>query len=194
MRFKTCMKAALGFTALVAAASANAVDFSGTITAGGLAGPSPDCAPLPFHGVSNGSGNSGLGGFSYTHDICLSGPNGPLQGTFLLDFGQSTLFGDLTGLATPDVGIPGTADLALTYDILGGTGDFLGATGTFGGTAFSDPRNSPPTLFSLNFTGDVAAPLPEPRTWAMLLFGFGLMGAVLRRGGRNAEASRSKAV
>lgn len=183
------MKVGLGVAAFAIAASspvsADVVTFDGSISGGGFAGPdmAGTCAPLPFHGtLAGGSGTSNLGEFTYGHDICLSGASGPLQGTFTLTFGAGTLFGDLMGTAAPNLATLGTADLALSYDVLGGTGLFSGASGTFEGTAFSDPRNGPPSLFSLDFTGDLAAPrLPEPGTWAMLLLGFAATGAAMRR-------------
>lgn len=183
MKLRKPMEAAVGLALLASGACANATVFTGSINGGGFARPDTSCAPLPFRGLLNGgTGSSDLGSFTYSQDICLSGANGPLQGTFLMNFGGSTLFGSLAGLASPNMLTPGTANLALTYTVLGGSGAFLNATGTFGGTALSDPRNGPPSLFALNFTGDVDAPaLPEPGTWALLLLGFAAIGLRMRR-------------
>jgi hypothetical protein len=178
------VSAAIGLALLgsAAAAEADVLAFSGSWTDSGIAGPDSSCDPLPFHGQASGTGTSTLGTFTYNHDICFSpvipaDPN--FIGTFALDFGADSLFGTLTGSDTPDA-IPGVFDLDWTYTILGGTGRFLDASGGFTAIGTSDGRN-PPTVQSLAFSGLVDAPaVPEPRTWELLLLGFGLVGWALR--------------
>jgi hypothetical protein len=73
--------------------------------------------------------------------------------------------------------------------------------GSFSGSLFVDLLNSNPdyrevttgpatgngALFNFNLVvGPAAAPVPEPSTWAMMLLGFGLVGAALRRRGAGA--------
>ncbi|MFD1611160.1 PEPxxWA-CTERM sorting domain-containing protein [Sphingomonas tabacisoli] len=71
----------------------------------------------------------------------------------------------------------------------------LGARSTFGGTAFDaffaqTTKNTPPAeAMTVSYqvgTVRVPAGVPEPASWAMMLGGFGLLGAVARR--RNAAA------
>ncbi len=44
------------------------------------------------------------------------------------------------------------------------------------------------TAFKASFTGSGSGAVPEPTTWALMIAGFGLTGAVLRRGQRQAHA------
>lgn len=55
--------------------------------------------------------------------------------------------------------------------------DILGATAPYGATTRND--GSAAISVRYNFT-EAAAAVPEPSTWAMMLFGFGLIGAALR--------------
>lgn len=68
---------------------------------------------------------------------------------------------------------PFTQSLTFT----GGTGKFTGATGaSFGEGSLG------PTGYSIAGDGTLKVPgVPEPATWAMILVGFGGLGAVLRR-------------
>lgn len=162
-------------------ASADAAVFSASWTGVGLAGPDASCAPSPFRGIvspDTTAGSSNFGGFTYSHNICFFGPSGPVQGSFELDFGDGLLQGTIEGLNNP-AAIPGTADLAWTFNVLGGTGRFLGATGSFSGIGLSDARN-PPSRLSFSVTGTLNT-VPEPGTWGMMLVGFALAGASLRR-------------
>jgi len=81
---------------------------------------------------------------------------------------------------------------ATAYDALGG---ILGTTQTFNGAlAFSGIGNisrvnlvsldqDPTTMDDLSFEGviGVGSAVPEPATWAMMLAGFGMAGAAMRR-------------
>ena len=175
---------AIAAIALITATSAKAdiLDFNGSMTGLGVSGPDASCSPLPFRGTISSStttGTSSLGDFTYSHNICLSGFNGPSGGTFLIDFGQDSFLGTLSGGATPS-STTGVADVAWTFSILEGTGRFLGASGSFIGSGTTDARVRP-SIVNLDFTGTINAPaVPEPATWAMMLVGFGAVGAGVR--------------
>jgi hypothetical protein len=53
-------------------------------------------------------------------------------------------------------------------------------------TAFLTGSNGQVDFQNIGFTANVSAPaVPEPATWAMMLFGFGLVGSTMRRGRRS---------
>lgn len=66
-------------------------------------------------------------------------------------------------------------------------GDPAGTTNGYGGGQLyrslngATPETTPFDANFRTFMAPAAAPAPEPATWATLLFGFGAMGAVLRR-------------
>jgi len=176
---RNIVRALMPVTMAIAApepAKAAEVAFSGSMTGISTSVPAASCAPLVFLSTLGGSGPSSLGNFNYTHHVCLSGP-GPLNGVdFLLDFsGGNTLYGALNGTATPS-GVPLLNNIALTYNILGGTGQFANASGTFAGAGAVDQRTPGVTQVALNFSA-----VPEPATWAMMLLGFAGMALGLRR-------------
>ncbi|MBI4355959.1 MAG: PEP-CTERM sorting domain-containing protein [Candidatus Omnitrophica bacterium] len=84
------------------------------------------------------------------------------------------------GTGTPIVGAPGSAlgsvvELYIPKSML--AGGALPVSGTFGMFASLDNGGAPPDDFIPDF--DLVHPIPEPGS--ALLFGFGLMGAFLRR-------------
>lgn len=162
------------------AASAQIIDFSGTLSATATVMPDSSCAPLPLRGMiarPNSSGQSSLGAFTYSHSICITGATGPVHGIFSVFFGNDQFDGTIIGQAMA-VG-DGTFNQVFNYTILGGTGRFAGGTGTFRGDGTVDPRMPPPRI-NFTFTPTNAA-VPEAATWAMMLLGFGAAGAGLRR-------------
>lgn len=186
MTYFTILRTAAALAVLTAAGAANAdvVDFSGSISGLGIAGPDASCAPLPFRGIldaSTSSGSSTLGSLTYDHNMCFSGASGPMDGNFDIYLAAGTLFGTFIGTASPTMTM-GVADLDLTYTVLGGTGLYDGATGSFGGIATSDIRAGDGSHFNLDFTGSLNVEgVPEPDTWALLLVGFAGVGIALRR-------------
>jgi hypothetical protein len=129
-----------------------------------------------------GVGSSNLGAFTYTHNACTQGNVVPSYqaGTFAIDFANGGIFGTFTGETTPTA-TPGISDQVFEYLIGGGTGRYLGASGSFANVGTVDFR-SPPSRLSFNFDGAIsAAGVPEPATWALLILGFGAIGAGKRR-------------
>jgi hypothetical protein len=167
---------AAAFVTAATVAEASEVIFNGSMigTSTSVAAP-PSCAPLLRLSTLIGTGSSSVGTFDYTHTVCLSGV-GPIHGDFLLDFsGGDSLLGSVNGVASSTATV-GLVDLALAYSILGGTGQFAGATGAFNGIGNVDQRTPGITRVNLTFTA-----VPEPSTWAMMLFGFGAVGVIMRR-------------
>lgn len=178
-----CFVAAAAMT-LAAPATAALLQFVGSGNAIATPFADPACAPLPFHGIiplSDGSGNSNLGSFSYGHDVCTQGATGAVTGTFVIDFGYGLLTGALDGSSTARPDVSGLFDQTFTYTISSGTGDFLGATGSFVNIGTVDVRGGLPSRLTFNFEGLIDAPaVPEPATWGMMIAGFAVIGGTLR--------------
>lgn len=187
--------------AIVACASAQGpahaeiLAFTGTATATAATVVDPTCAPLTRRGIipfEDGSGSSNLGDFRYSHNVCNLGATGAVEGTFALDFNGSLLSGLLSGTAAARAGTPGLFDQIFTYTVTGGTGRFEGATGSFVNNGTVDTRGGPPSRLTLNFDGAINA-VPEPSTWTLMLFGFGLLGSALRQSRRASSPRLSPA-
>lgn len=124
---------------------------------------------------SAGSANGLTRDFDVTFDFATAFLFDPSMGNLLLDltsFGGSNRSG--TTLDGQNVLGDGTSSLFLQN----GTGS-TGALNTFGFV----------TQFQV---ADPMAAVPEPSTWAMLILGFGTVGAAMRRRSSTAKASRMR--
>ncbi|MEW5685671.1 MAG: PEPxxWA-CTERM sorting domain-containing protein [Pseudomonadota bacterium] len=106
-----------------------------------------------------------------------------------LDSGQyhflelAFFFDNIPGLVGPD-GIPRNRPLSSSAEILGYFGSNHGYSG--GGLGFVGP-NVGFNLRGNSYSVDIA--VPEPTTWALMIAGFGLVGAALRRHRQQALAA-----
>jgi hypothetical protein len=193
----TVKLAALAATLLAAVpASAAIVAFNGTRQNVNFLSPpgTGRCAPLNTVTITptgpSSSGTSNFGDFVLTNSHCIAGPptvdipvRDVTDGEFLWDFAAGdSLFGTYTGQVALNEGVvTGTEWMT----VLGGTGRFLNATGliqSVGVLSFGQVGGQPVGIFNGTLSGELNAPaIPEPGSWAMLIAGFGLVGAVARR-------------
>ena len=149
--------------------------------------PSPLCSPgmvrVAFSSANaTVTGASNFGGFSPSLGHCLSLPPSSYSGgVFDLTFDAGdVLSGNYSGFFTPTA-TPGVLNSTVDYVVTGGTGRFLGATGGFQGVGTLD-RTVPRPFTSVALKGSLSLPaVPEPATWGLMILGFGLAGASLRR-------------
>ena len=98
---------------------------------------------------------------------------------FTFDLGDK-ITGSYSGFFTP-TDTPNVLNTFVDYLVTGGTGRFLGASGEIHGVGILD-RTVPRPLNSLTLNGTLDMPaVPEPATWAMMIMGFGMVGALVRR-------------
>jgi hypothetical protein len=187
---------ASALTLAAAPAAAGTIDFSGTRSNVSLgASPGGRCAPaltVQFSPggpgeISQASGTSTLGGFSYVASHCIVPPlpAAYFDGVFEWDFGhRGTLFGTYAGELTPG-GAPGQFGVAEDIVFTGGTGRFAGAGGTasaFGTLVFGAIDGVAVSFGETSFAGHLSAPaIPEPGTWALMAAGLGLVAGCSRR-------------
>lgn len=91
--------------------------------------------------------------------VCTSGYAGGYGGPLSFTVSAATTL-DLTSLAFNTIG---SKDIYFTTDVINGAGN----TGNVGATLIRGGGTTPP--------------VPEPATWAMMLVGFGFVGATMRR-------------
>jgi hypothetical protein len=190
------MKVSFGLAAALLAtasiANATIVDFSGTrqnVDAPGVA--AARCGALTTTSVRNepptatSSGLSNFGAFTPTLSHCIQLPlstsaSTPFTlGQFDFDFGTgNSLFGSYDG-SLSSTG-PGLFAVVQTHNVTGGTGIFAGATGSFNSSGTLSFLTGRPVV-QQSFAGLLNIPaVPEPRSWAMMIIGFGMVGSALR--------------
>jgi hypothetical protein len=161
-------------------------------------GPSASCAAgqilVDFNpGNSTAVGTSNLGAFGPSATHCIA-PGTPYAGVFSFDFASgNVLSGTTAGYMTPTV-TPGVANSFVTFTATGGTGFFLGASGTIAGQGLLDRRPLRP-LNQLSLNGVLNLPavaVPEPASWALMIAGFGVVGAAQRRARRRGTMAASE--
>ena len=177
-----------GLAALAAPAGAAVMTFAGQYsndTPPVL--PNPACAPgsalvdfNPGNSTAAGTSNFGAFGPSLTHCIVFSTLSWT-GGTFSFAFAAGDAFwGSTSGQLVPSA-VPNVLDNLATYVVTGGSGRFLGASGSLSATGTLD-RNYARPLNQSYLTGTLNLPaVPEPATWAMMIGGFGMVGAAARR-------------
>lgn len=138
-------------------------------------------------GAISSTGTSNLGNFSLNESHCIAGfpPNPFSQGVFTWTFDDgATLFGTYTGVASLSA-MPGVFGLTSDVIIGGGTGRLLGATGALRGAGtlrLGMVNGQRVSIGAGAITGAINAPgVPEPATWSLMIGGFGLAGAALRK-------------
>lgn len=191
MHVRTRSLAALAAISIAAPAIAGTTILTGTrsnVTPGGS--PGGRCAPAITVSFApdafSASGTSNLGAFSYTASHCIAAPppGAYYDGIFEWTLADGTLTGTHDGELTFG-GAPGLFNVVENLVFTGGTGRYLGASGfaTFNGTVqFGTFNGAPGSAGEGSFTGRLTAPaIPEPGTWALLIAGFGVVGAAARR-------------
>jgi len=176
--------------ALIAAVPAGAatIAFSGTFTnTNPPASPTGRCAPAASTvsiapGLGTNAGTSNFGSFTATnsHCIVLPLPAPYTNGLFSFAFDAGDLLNGTYSGALSATATPGTFANLQSFVVTGGTGRFAGASGSFTGNGTVVFGAGPPSAF-VTLSGLVNAPaVPEPASWALLLTGFGIVGAALR--------------
>lgn len=109
----------------------------------------------------------------------------------IFDTTPEASLGELADVPGPiDLAAPPPSDL-LPLGSVGGTPGGVGAPGTPGGfgAILPPPTSTTPGEPALPATETPVAPVPEPATWAMMLIGFGLCAAAMRRRRNNMAES-----
>lgn len=130
-------------------------------------------------------GTSTLGSFDFSASHCAVGPapSDIVDGIAEMVFESGDLmFATYTGFTTLGDGFLNSETF---WTITGGTGRFLHASGlvhhigTVRGGMYEGVRVG---FYEGSFRGQLNLPaIPEPASWAMMILGFGLVGAVARR-------------
>ncbi|WP_372784602.1 PEPxxWA-CTERM sorting domain-containing protein [Phenylobacterium sp.] len=140
-------------------------------------------APRDLNAIPRIELASGLSFAPGTYYIVLDGPAGPAQEN------AAWFGGVLSGFAADTLNLADGFSLGRTYSATTGNFDELPPLNPFGPA--SHFTQNEPSRFFLAFELDSAA-VPEPATWALMIAGFGLAGAALRRRGMSVVRSRPR--
>jgi len=180
----------LALLALAGAGSASAVvlPFTGTeMNDTPTPAPSPLCAGgqvlvsfSPSTAITSGMSNFGAFGPTMSH--CLTPPPTSYSGG-VFDFAFAAgddLVGTYSGHFTP-TGTPNLLNTFIDFVVTGGTGRFEDASGWLHAEGLLDRRVLRP-INNVTLTGVLSLPaVPEPSAWALMILGFGAVGATLRQ-------------
>lgn len=137
------------------------------------------------------AGSSNLGAFTPAGSHCIKPPlPAPYDsGIITLSFTVGdTLDATYSGALTAS-GTPGLFDNVQNFVVSGGTGRFLGASGAFTGLGTVDMLGNGYADAKETISGTLNLPaVPEPAAWALMLLGFGTIGAAARSRRRNGLA------
>ena len=122
-----------------------------------------------YHLAADGTLLNTLTGFTDITDIAF-GTDGAL---YVLEFDADGIIGGSNNGALIKIGLSGVRETIFSDGLIAPTGLAIGADNALYVTAFS-PAAGIGRVFQLTA-------VPEPATWAMLLAGFGMVGAGLRR-------------
>lgn len=188
----------LGFATAAPASAAQIVGSFSLISFSGsfVGGTAATATGLDFGTISSGSGNgygtngSALVGNASGSFASLNGTLASIADISLAAFANPYLSNPFISFA----GLPITlnfSDASFTRSPFGtsltifGTATFSNGDpaqsniGTF--TLATSSRNGSPAAIDFTFTGNASTAVPEPASWAMMVAGFGLLAAVMRR-------------
>ena len=179
--------AALG-AAILVTSPASATIFTGSLlntnppaAAGGRCSPAALTVSIgPSLGVSSGSSNLGTFSADMSHCINPPLPTGYSNGLFAFDFGAGDILSGTYGGTLSGTDTAGVFANLENYLVTGGTGQFAGVVGSLTGVGTVTFAAGVPPTSRQTITGSFSVPVPEPSTWAMMLAGFGALGANLR--------------
>ena len=112
--------------------------------------------------------------------ISFAGGTTAFGGDFNQNFGGGSQNGGLAFFTVDVFDLGGTLLNTFNFDVASGTTVFFGLTSTTGfGSVWVRQLDGYAVIDNVSFTG--GGVVPEPASWAMLIAGFGLVGAVSRR-------------
>jgi subtilisin-like proprotein convertase family protein len=107
--------------------------------------------------------------------LAQSGGSDDLSGNYLISDAGTTTLGAASGNPRPSGTYSALSPLS-AFDGMSGAGDW---TLTIADNEFVDAGNLNNWTLNLS-SASVVSPAPEPATWAMMIFGFGMAGAAMR--------------
>jgi hypothetical protein len=143
--------------------------------------------------ASNANQSFGVGSFVYSLSFDLDGfipSTASFSGRFLVDNKLTALTLNGTPLLTiPSGGIGGFKTVSDWTSFSANSGFTAGLNTVQFTVLNTSGSGANPTGLRVEFTGSAVNEVPEPASWAMMIMGFGLVGAMARR-----RAARQRAV